>query len=102
MPGPVSGRQPAVLFMMHPSHACLAILSRKFYASNSGTCTVTRLDDLLLRVLDHLDPEVLTNTLGVGTNGLPLERSWQMAFFMACMAVLPAGDVVSPDVGKVS
>jgi hypothetical protein len=91
-----------MLLMMHPSHSCLAVLSRKFYASSSGTSTVTRLDDLLLRVLDHLDPCVLTNTLGVGTNGLPLERSWQMAFYQACMAVLPPGHVVSPDVGKVS
>lgn len=82
--------------------ACLAILSRNFYASSSGTHTVTRLDDLLLRVLDQLDPIVLTNTLGVGKNGRPLERSWQMAFYQACMAVLPSGVVVSPDVGKVS
>ena len=88
--------------MLRSSRACLSILFRSFYASNTGTSTVTSLDDLVLRVLDHLDPNVLNNTLGVGTNGLPLERSWQMAFYQACMAVLPPGDVVSPDVGQAS
>lgn len=77
-------------------------LLRSFYGSSTGTETVTSLDDLLLRVLDRLDPNVLNNTLGVGTNGLPLERSWQMAFYQECMAVLSPGDVVSPDVGKAS
>jgi hypothetical protein len=51
-------------------------LFRKFYTSRSPEMAPVVLKDLLIRVMERMDPKVLANTMGVGTDGRPLERCW--------------------------
>jgi len=44
---------------------------------------------------------VLANSLGVGTDELPLERTWQMEFYRIAWSHLPRGTYLSADVGSV-
>lgn len=56
---------------------------------------------LLSRILECLDPEVLKLTLSLSSNALVLERCWQMEVYRACSLILPNGTAMSPDVGQV-
>ena len=58
--------------------------------------------DLLFRIVECLDPNVLLLTLSLGTNNLILERCWQMEVYRAGSSILPDGAAMSPDVGQVN
>jgi hypothetical protein len=57
------------------------------------------IDDFILKTFTLIDPFVLAQSLGIGTDGRLLERTWQMEFYRAATRLLPKSDVLSPDVG---
>ena len=60
--------------------------------------------DLLIRIVECLDPRVLECTLAFASGGQQLhqERCWQMEVYRVCQSLLPLRTTISPDVGPVS
>lgn len=60
--------------------------------------------DKLIRIVECLDPAVLTRTLSAGSGGLLLEHCWQMEVYRVCQSLLSLTTTISPDidVGPVS
>ena len=56
---------------------------------------------LLEDILGCMDPQVLRESWGRGTQHQLLERAWQMEIYRAAACVLPPEHWLSPDVGKV-
>jgi Fe2+ or Zn2+ uptake regulation protein len=61
----------------------------------------TSLRELVIRIIERMDPYALQSTMSLDSEQRPLERCWQMEVYRALMQTLPKGAVPSSDVGKV-
>ena len=69
-----------------------------------GTCTTSAewtVDELITRIVERMDPEILREIESLGSSDRRLERCWQMELYRVILDCLPHGRVVSPDVGRV-
>ena len=57
--------------------------------------------ELLVRILERMEPLVLQTACGHGVQHQLLERAWQMEIYRAAACVLPPEHWLSPDVGNV-
>jgi hypothetical protein len=63
----------------------------------------TSLRELVIRIIERMDPYTIQSTMSLDSEQRPLERCWQMEVYRALMQTLalPKGAVPSSDVGKV-
>ncbi|GAM26647.1 hypothetical protein SAMD00019534_098220 [Acytostelium subglobosum LB1] len=57
-------------------------------------------DDFIVETISHFDRDTLLNTKGKGTDGKPLESTWQGEFYRCAVAVLPPDVYISQNVGQ--
>ena len=57
--------------------------------------------ELLVRILERMEPLVLQTACGHGVQHQLLERAWQMEIYRAAACVLPSEHWLSPEVGNV-
>ena len=79
----------------------LILFNRLYQTTQKRTRDFATLEEFLLECLSQIPRDVLANSLGVGTNDLPLERTWQMEFYRIAWSLLPKGTYLSADVGSV-
>jgi hypothetical protein len=79
----------------------LILFNRLYQTTQKATRDFATLEEFLLGCLSQIPRDVLANSLGVGTNDLPLERTWQMEFYRIVWPLLPKGTYLSADVGSV-
>lgn len=58
----------------------LILFNRLYQTVQEGTRDFATLEEFLLECLNQIPRDVLANSLGVGTDNRPLERTWQMEF----------------------
>lgn len=59
------------------------------------------MEELIIRAVERMDPAILRKTESLGSDDKRLERCWQMELYRVVLDLLPHGQVVSPDVGRV-
>jgi len=79
----------------------LILFNRLYQTVQEGTRDFATLEEFLLECLNQIPRDVLANSLGVGTDNRPLERTWQMEFYRIAWSLLPKGTYLSADVGSV-
>ena len=79
----------------------LLLFNELYQTTQTATRDFATLESFLLECLSQIPRDVLAKSLGVGTNNLLLERTWQMEFYRIAWSLLPKGTYLSADVGSV-
>ncbi|KAG5183880.1 hypothetical protein JKP88DRAFT_315836 [Tribonema minus] len=74
-------------------------ITRKHYTQRCSGTSGGNMWDLIVRMLERMDRNVLINTRSLTKSNQPLERCWQAEVYRTLMCSLPADIVPSPEVG---